>query len=549
MDKYYQVICQGEEKSFIEGTTFKEIADYYKKYYDKDIIGVKVNEDFDDLGSSLRKDSVIDFFTVGDEYGYKVYSRSARFILLLAVKKAFGHRAKVVVVYSQDRGVFFQINGIREDKNIVNAISKEFQNIVESNFLFTHLTVSRLEAINFFNKKKMYDKADMLKYIANTYINLYRIDDMYDYFYGKMAYSTGQINNFKICKLNSGYVLLLPDLYTDSKMEIKFKESKLYDVFFQAVNFSDNVQIKTAADLNNRVSLGNIQDMILMSEAYYDRQLMLLTDEIIGKKSRLVLLAGPSSSGKTTTSKKISIFLKTKGYNTISISLDDYFINLVDRKKLPDGSYDFESINAVNTKLFSKQINQLLNGEAVRLPYYDFVKGISSFKKEETSIKKNDIIVVEGIHALNDILAKEIDDKYKFKIYISPLACINIDNHNPIYASDIRKLRRITRDSKTRGLGANETLSMWAEIKKGEMQNIVPFQSNVDAAINSSLLYELCVLKTYVEPLLYSISQEDEQYPEALRLINFLKNFLPIPSDDIPNDSVLREFIGGSCFK
>ena len=241
--------------------------------------------------------------------------------------------------------------------------------------------------------------------------------------------------------------------------------------------------------------------------------------------------------------------MKTKGYNTISISLDDYFTNLVDRKKLPDGSYDFESIDAVNTKLFSKQINQLLKGEAVRLPYYDFVKGISNFRKEETKIKRNDIIVVEGIHALNDTLAKDIDDKYKFKVYISPLSCINIDNHNPIHASDIRKLRRITRDSKTRGLGASETLSMWSEIKKGEMQNIFPYQSNIDAAINSSLIYEFGVLKTYVEPLLYSISQDDEQYPEALRLINFLKNFLPIPSDDIPNDSVLREFIGGSCFK
>ena len=276
---------------------------------------------------------------------------------------------------------------------------------------------------------------------------------------------------------------------------------------------------------------------------------MNLADTIINKKSRLILLAGPSSSGKTTSAKKLSIFLKTRGYNTISISLDDYFTDLSKRHRLPDGSYDFESIKAVNTKLFEEQIKQLLEGEEVYLPYYDFEKGVSNFRKEKTKINKNDIIVVEGIHALNDSLVTNIDSKYKFRIYISPLSCINIDSHNPIHVSDIRKLRRIVRDSKTRGMGALETLSMWPDIQKGELENIYPYQSNVDAAINSSLTYELGVLKTYVEPLLYSVGENDKEYPEALRLINFLNNFLPIPSDDIPNDSVLREFIGGSCFK
>ena len=549
MDKYYKVYCNGKEKEFKEGTTFKEISTFFEKDYQYPILGVKVNEDFLDLGSTITKDSEISFFTRADEYGNKIYSKSARFILILAVKRVYGAKAKVVVVHSQDRGMYFTINGVKDISNSEKLLNSEFQKIVNDDYLFTRLTVSRLEAINFFNAKKMYDKSNMLKYISNTYINLYRVDNVYDYFYGKMAYSTSQIDLFEVKKLEGGFVLKLPTIYNPDNLNVEIKHNKLQDIFFQAVDFSTNINIKNVSELNNQVSLGKIQDIILMSEAFYDRQLMNLADTIIKKKVRVVLLAGPSSSGKTTSAKKLSIFLRTKGYNTISVSLDDYFMDLDKRKRLPDGSYDFESINAVNIKLFEEQMKMLINGEEVNLPYYDFERGLSTLRKDTTKIGKNDIIVVEGIHALNDKLASNLDDKYKFKIYISPLSSICIDYHNPIHVTDIRKLRRIVRDSRSRGLGALETLSMWDEIQKGELENIYPYQNTVDAAINSSLSYELGVLKTYAEPLLYSVKEDDVEYPEALRLINFLHNFLPIPSDDIPNDSVIREFIGGSCFK
>ena len=549
MDKYYKVYINGKEKEFKEGTTFKEISTFFENDYPYPILGAKVNEDFIDLSNTLTKDSEISFFTKADEYGNKLYSKSARFILILAVKRVYGSRARVIVVHSQDRGMYFVITGVREVSNSEKLINDEFKKIVENDYLFTRLTVSRLEAINYFSKKRSEDKADMLKYISNTYINLYRLDNVYDYFYGRMAYSTSQIDLFEVKKLDGGYVLKLPTIYSPDKLSIDIKHNKLQDIFFQAVDFSTNINIKTVSDLNYRVSLGNVQDIILMSEAFYDRQLMNVVDEIIKKKARVILLAGPSSSGKTTSAKKLSIFLRTKGYNTISVSLDDYFTDLDKRKRLPDGGYDFESINAVNTKLFEEQMGNLINGEEVYLPYYDFERGQSSFRKAPTKIGKNDIIVVEGIHALNDNLAAKLDNKYKFKIYISPLSSICIDFHNPIHVTDIRKLRRIVRDSRSRGLGAFETLSMWDEIQKGELENIYPYQNNVDAAINSSLSYELGVLKTYAEPLLYSVKEDDKEYPEALRLINFLNNFLPIPSDDIPNDSVIREFIGGSCFK
>ena len=341
MDKYYKVVCNNKNLEFKEGTTFKEISTFFEKGYPDKILAVKVNEDFLELGNTITKDCEISFFTRKDEYGNKVYSKSARFILLLAVRRVFKSRSKVSIIHSQDNGIFFKIDGIKNDNDFSKILNEEFKKIVDEDFLFTHITVSRLEAINFFKKKKMYDKANILKYISNTYINLYRIDNLYDYFYGKLAYSTGQINIFEICKFKDGYILKLPTIYNPDKLCDTIKPNKLQDIFYESIKFSNNININNASELNYRVSLGKVQDIIMMSEAFYDRQLMNLADTIINKKSRLILLAGPSSSGKTTSAKKLSIFLKTKGYNTISVSLDDYFTDLVKRDRLPDGGYDF----------------------------------------------------------------------------------------------------------------------------------------------------------------------------------------------------------------
>ena len=549
MDKYYQVTCNEAVGTFKEGTSYKEIAEFFQEYYPYEIIGAKVNEDFVDLSNVLQKDCTISFFTVADEYGNKVYSRSARFILVLAVKKVFGSKARVIIQHSQDKGVYFTIEGVRIKDDSLKLIVDAFKKIVESDYLFTRLTVSRLEAMSYFHKKKMYDKELLLKYISNTYINLYRIDTIYDYFYGRMAYSTKQINVFEISRLDEGFVLHLPSIFSPQKI-IDYKyNNKVYTKFNDAINFGNNINLKNVSDLNYKVSMGDIKDIILMSEAYYNDQLLNLADDIISRKSKLILMAGPSSSGKTTTSKKLCIYLKSKGYNTIAISIDDYFTDIDKRVKNEDGTYDYESIRAVDISLFNKQINKLLNGEEVYLSQFDFVKGKQSFKEKSVKLNKSDIIVVEGLHALNDKLTEIIDKKYKYKVYITPLTSLNLDSHNHIHTSDTRKLRRIVRDSKNRGVDAKTTLSMWHDIQKGEIENIFPFQNNVDSVINSSLMYELGVLKTYVEPLLYSVESGDKEYPEAIRLINFLRNFLPIPSDDIPNDSVLREFIGGSCFK
>lgn len=324
----------------------------------------------------------------------------------------------------------------------------------------------------------------------------------------------------------------------------------LFDAFLDYTKLGEVVGISNASDLNEIVSTGKYNDVIQLSEAHYNSQLAKVADIIDSKrgKVKVILLAGPSSSGKTTTARKLSIYLQARGFRTHSISTDDYFLNRVDTPKNQNGDYDFESIRAVDVDLFNKQLVKLLDGEKVLLPEFNFVTGEREYKKNYLQLGENDLIVIEGLHALNDDLTIAIENRNKFKVYISPLTQINIDNHNRIHTTDTRRLRRIIRDNKYRGYNATDTLKSWSKILEGEQQYVFPYQDKADVIINSSLIYELGVLKTYAEPLLFSVNEDDENYPEAIRLINFLRNFLPIPSDDIPMESVLREFIGGSCF-
>lgn len=324
----------------------------------------------------------------------------------------------------------------------------------------------------------------------------------------------------------------------------------LFDAFLDYTNMGKTVGISNAADLNKIVSLGKYNDVIQLAEANYNSQLAKTADIIYNKKNKvkIVLLAGPSSSGKTTTARKLEVYLKARGFKTHSISTDDYFLNRIDTPKKANGDYDFESLKAVDTDLFNKHLLKLLAGEKVMIPEYNFVLGEREYKGRILQLGENDIVIIEGLHALNPELTLAIDDANKFKIYISPLTQLNIDNHNRIHTSDTRRLRRIIRDNKYRGWNAAETLRNWKNILEGEEEYVFPYQNKADMIINSALIYELGVLKTYAEPLLFSVNEDDEVYPEAIRLINFLRNFLPIPSDDVPKESVLREFIGGSCF-
>ena len=537
---------------FEEGVTYKEISEYFKSYFYYDILVANVDNNIMDLSDTLTKSCNIDFFDRSTEVGYGVYSRSSRFILSLAVRNVLGPNVDVVTEHSIDKGIYCSLKGATITKDILKNIVKEMKNIVKMDYLFTKLSVSRMDAIKYFKKVNRIDKVNVLKYISNTYINLYRINDLYDYYYGRMAYSTSQIDNFKLTYIKEdGFVLSIPDIYNPLETEDYIHYEKVFDKFREYTGWGKILGIENASDLNRAVSKAQVCELVNLAEAHYDGQLAKIAEDIYQSKKdiKIILLAGPSSAGKTTTSKKLDIYLRSKGFITHPIALDDYFTDIDKRALDKNGKPDFESIRAIDTDLFNKQLTQLLEGKKVNLPTFNFILGKREYNGNYLQLGEKDIIIVEGLHALNDTLTESIDKDQKYKIYISPLTQLSIDNHSHVHTTDIRKLRRIVRDNKKRGYGARETLRMWPDIKEGERENIFKFQNDVDTVVNSALIYEIGVLKTYVEPLLFNVNEEDPEYPEALRLINFLRNFLPIPSDDVPQDSVLREFIGGSCFK
>lgn len=532
-------------------TTLKEISEQFQEYFEYPILAAKVDNDIVELQEKLSKKCNIDFLDRSSLVGNHIYRKGLQFMLVLAVKRLFGEKAEVLIEHSVSKGVYCELVDIKITKTILKQIETEMKKIVSEDLIFTKLSASRLDSIKYFKKKKWLDKVKVLKYISNTYINLYRIDNVYDYYYSEMVPSTKYLDAFSLNYINeTGFVMCYPDIF-NPECVLPYKHHQLlFNKFLDYTDWGRKIGLSNAADLNEIVSLGKYSDLIRLAEAYYNSQISKIADKIYenSKNIKVVLIAGPSSSGKTTTSKKLEIYLRSKGLVPHQISIDDYFVNREDTPRDENGELDFESIDALDVNLFNKQLLALLDGERVLLPQYNFVLGKREYKDKWLKLGENDLIIIEGLHALNDVMTMSIDTKNKFKIYISPLTQLNIDNHNYIRTTDTRKLRRIVRDNKYRGHNASQTLKMWSKIKRGEEKYIFPYQDNVDEIINSALIYEIGILKTYAEPLLFSVSEDDPMYHEALRLINFLRNFLPIPSDDVPSDSILREFIGGSVF-
>ncbi len=532
-------------------TTVKEISEQFQSYFEYPILAAKIDNDIVELQDKVSKKCNIDFFDRSSLVGNHIYRKSLQFMLVLAIKRLFGENAEVMIQYSVSKGFYCEIQNTKITKSVLKQIESEMNKIVSEDLIFTKISASRLDSIKYFKKKNWTDKVKVLKYISNTYINLYRIDDVYDYYYSEMAPSTRYLDCFSLNYISDdGFVVCYPDIFNPECTLPYNHHQKLFDKFLDYTHWGKKINISNAADLNEVVSQGKYSDLIRLAEAYYNNQISNVADEIAenAKNIKVVLIAGPSSSGKTTTSKKLEVYLRSKGLVPHQISIDDYFVNRENTPCDENGELDFESIEAVDTHLFNKNLSQLLDGEKVLLPQYNFILGKREYKNKWLQLSDNDIIIIEGLHALNDIMTMSIDNKNKYKIYISPLTQLNIDNHNYIRTTDTRKLRRIIRDNKFRGHSASQTLEMWSKIKKGEEKYIFPYQDNVDVIINSALVYEIGVLKTYAEPLLFSVAEDDPMYPEALRLINFLRNFLPMPSDDVPSDSILREFIGGSVF-
>ncbi len=535
---------------FDSGVTLLEVSQNFKKYFNYPILIGKVDNELVELNENLTRNYKIDFYDRSTDVGNGVYSRTLQFILIVAVKKLFGQQAEVMIEYSIDKGFYCELVDIPLDKKTLKKIEDQMKELVKADLIINKISVSRFDASKYFEKRKQLDKVKVLKYISNTYINLYRIDDIYDYFYGKLAYSTSQIDDFKLTYIkNSGFVVSYPSCSNPECTLDYVHHEMLFNKFLDYNNWGKTISICNAADLNSVVSQSRYGELISLSEVYYNNQLVKISENICNNRNiKIVLIAGPSSSGKTTTAKKLGIYLRSKGLVPKQISLDDYFINRDKTPKLADGSLDTESLNTVDVNLFNKHLTRLLEGERVEIPYYNFILGKREYNKNYLKLDENDILIIEGLHCLNDDLTMSIDRSNKYKIYISPLTQLNIDNHNRIHTSDTRKLRRIIRDNQYRGNNASDTLKAWKKIREGEEKYIFPFQDDADYIVNSALVYELGILKTYAEPLLFNVPETDDVYPEALRLINLLRNFLPIPSEDVPVDSILREFIGKSIF-
>ena len=552
MEKYIKVNFRDlETKEFLEGTTFYEISHSFQKYFNYPILVAKVDNHLTELNAKLTKKCDIDFYDRSSNTGNSIYACSVQFLMTVALKKLYPD-AEVIIQNSIDKGVYCELENLEISKTELKTLENKMKEIHKEHLIYTKVSVDRLDAITFFKKKKQYDKVKVLKYISNTYVNLYRLDDVYDYYFSDMAYSTDAIDSFKLTYIKkNGFVLSWPNIYNPECTLDYVHRPLIASTFSDYTKWGKTVDISNAADLNEVVSMGKYNDIIRLSETHFESQLSMIAEQIYQRRNNIkfVLLAGPSSSGKTTTAKKLEIYLQSKGLKTHTISVDDYLVNKEDTPVDEFGDYDFESIKAIDLNLFNRHLAKLLDGEKVQIPDYNFVTGKREYNKKYLKLEKDDIIVIEGLHAINDELTMAVDRINKFKIFIGPFTQLNIDNHNRIHTSDTRRLRRIVRDNKTRGYNAADTLRMWKKIREGEEKYIFPYQHDVDAVINSALLYELGVLKTYAEPLLFSVEENDEMYPEAIRLINFLRNFLPIPSDEVPKDSILREFIGGSGFE
>jgi len=542
-------IC-GENKEYTIGTTFEEIANDYQKQYNNTIALVTENGKIRELHKKVTKDAEIKFITLSDTIGHKTYERSAIMLFVKAVHDIMGKDVRIKVEFSIGKGVYCAIQGDAEwDDESIRQINRHMNELVEADIPIIKQPYPISEAITLFEEQGMTDKVNLFKYRRSSYINVYSIDGYYDYYYGYMLPSTGYIKYFQVFPYESGILLLLPDKSCPTQLELFEPREKLFSTMESANSWGEDLGIGTVGDLNNRICDGQLSDVILVQEALQERRIAEIANEIVARGGvKFIMIAGPSSSGKTSFSHRLSIQLQTHGLKPHPIAVDDYF---VEREKTPrdaNGDYNFECLEAIDIEQFNTDMCDLLAGKEVQIPTFNFKTGHREYNGNVKKLGPDDILVIEGIHGLNDKMSHALPTESKFKIYISALTSLNVDGHNRIPTTDGRLLRRMVRDARTRGASATRTLQMWPSVRRGEEENIFPYQESADVMFNSALIYELALLKPYAEPLLYSVKKSDPEYYEAQRLLKFLGYFLSIPADSIPNNSLVREFCGGSCF-
>ena len=543
----------GKVYEYPAGTLFETIAADVQQEYDHDIVLVSVNGRLRELEKRLAADAELSFYTTADSAGCQAYRRSLTMLLMKAVYKVAGHDAvtRAQVQHSISSGYYCTIEGsVTVDEKFLEAVKTKMREYVEKKLPIKKTNVSTDKALRIFHEHKMYDKERLFRYRRASRVNLYSIGDFEDYYYGYMVPHTGYLKYFDLYLYDEGFVLQFPAMAEPERVPPFKPQHKIFQVLKEATQWSDMLGISTVGELNDCISRGGMQHLIMTQEALQERKIAEIASRIAedpGKK--FIMIAGPSSSGKTTFSHRLSIQLSAAGLKPHPIAVDNYFVEREMTPRDENGDYNFECLGAIDIELFNRQMCELLSGKTVEIPNFNFKTGKKEYHGDYLTLGEEDILVIEGIHCLNDALSHSLPKESKFKIYISALTQLNVDEHNRIPTTDGRLIPRMVRDARTRGASAAKTIAMWPSVRRGEEENIFPYQEDADVMFNSALIYELSVLKQYAEPILFGIDRDAPEYLEAKRLLKFLDYFLGVDSTVIPDNSLLREFIGGGCFR
>ena len=550
--KMCKVTVGSREKAYPDGTPFGEIVKDFDQDCKYPVVLVTVDGKLRELHKKIHRDCRISLVTVEDSIGHKTYKRSMNLLLLKAVYHVAGHEKirKIVLHFTVGEGFYYTIDGdVTIDQPFLNQVETYMHELVEKHAPVMKRSVSTASALDLFHKYGMYDKEKLFRYRRSSRVNIYNLEEFEDYFYGYMVWHTGYLKYFKLYPYDEGFVMQMPTRKEPEKLPPFTPSPKIFQVQKEAEKWGEMMGVSVVGELNEKISKGKMQELLLISEALQEGRISKIAEQIIERGGvKFVMIAGPSSSGKTTFSHRLSIQLAAKGLNPHPFPLDDYYRNRDTCPRDENGELDLECLDALDVELFNHDMNELLAGKTVNLPIFNFKTGKREYKDKLMTLGKDDVLVIEGIHGLNDKLSYSLPIESKFKIYISALTQLNIDEHNCLPTTDGRLIRRIVRDARTRGTSAKETIAMWDSVRRGEEKYIFPFQEGADVMFNSALIYELAVLKMYAEPLLFAIDKDCQEYLEAKRLLKFLDYFLPMPSDGINQNSILREFIGGSCF-
>ena len=552
-EKLLNVIVDGVECTYPIGTPYKKIAADFQGKYPYEILLVNRDGKLCELHKTLDRDCSLKMVTAEEKPGMQTYERSVAFLMLKAFHDVAGTEnvERLSVEYSISHALFIRAKGnFTLDAALLERVEARMREMAAQALPIRKRSISTDDAVEMFQRTRMLDKARLLSYRINSHVNIYTLDGFTDYFYGYMVPDTSYLKCFGLELFEDGFILRLPDQKAPDRLGDFRPSMKVFRELHDATLRSEGLCISNVGEMNDVISEGKATQMILAQEAMMEKKIGDIAEEIARRKGvRFVMIAGPSSSGKTTFSHRLSTQLVACGMRPHAIATDNYFKNRSETPRDQNGQYDFECLGAMDIEQFNTDMVRLLNGETVEIPQFNFKKGVREYNGDYLTLGEQDVLVIEGIHCLNDQFSHSLPKESKYKIYISCLTTLNIDDHNRIPTTDARLLRRIERDARTRGYSAQATIRMWPSVRKGEENNIFPYQDSADMIFNSALLYETALLKPYVEPLLFGVPKNCEEYIEAKRLLKFLNYFLPLPADDVPKTSLMREFVGGGCYK